>query len=187
MSKKITIKQAKNLLKVDETKLDKYLRFYANEVLYDQDERHPHKEHLTATERDMLERYRRVFALFKVGRTDEMIRAIIEKEYGVEWRQARNILNDAYYLYGIVTSADKEGKRRVSIDRYRTLSVLAEMHNKDFEAAGKLWRLADDLEGLFAAEEAGLDPEKFMHAPTFIFTSNINVLNQRQKELDPDD
>lgn len=187
MSKQITFKKAKALLKVDEGKLDKYLRFYAGELLYEPDPEHPQKEHLTDTEREMLERYRRVFSLFKIGRTDEMIRQILEKEFGIEWRQARNIVNDAYYLFGVVADADKEGKKRVSIEYYRTLANLAQEKDKDYDTAGKLWEKADKLEGLFNTEQQGLNPDDFKHPTTFVFTENINVLQQRQKQMDPDD
>lgn len=187
MGKSITLKRANKLLKVDEGRLDKYLRFYADEVLYEPDPAHPKKESLTDTEREMLERYRRVFALFGIGRTDEIIRKILEKEYGIEWRQARNIVNDAYYLFGVVANADREGKKRVSIEYYRTLSALALEKDKDYDTAGKLWEKADKLEGLFEADQGGLNPDDFRHPNTFIFTDNINVLQQRQKELEPDD
>lgn len=186
MSRALTLKQAKALLKVDESKLEKYLRFYNDEILLHPDPLKPHLESLTETERSMLERYRRVFAMFDIGRTDEFIRSVLQKEYDIEWRQARNIVNDCYYIYGVVGSADKEGKKRASINFYRTLANLA-FKDRDFEAAGKLWEKADKLEGLFESEQNGLNPDDFKHAPTVVFTNNINVLNQRRKELDPDE
>lgn len=191
MSKALTLKQAKNLLKVDESKLDKLFRFYLDEgsergILLEYDPARPHLEYLTDTERDKFEKIRRVFAMFDIGRTDEFIRGVISKEYGIEWRQAYNIVKEAYLMYGVVGEADKIGKKRASINFYRTLANLA-FKDKDWETAGKLWEKADKLEGLFESEMQGLDPDDFKHAKTFVFTNNINVLNQRLKELDPDD
>jgi hypothetical protein len=185
-SRKLTLKQAKSLLKVDETKVDKYLRFYSDEILYEPSEEFPNREHLTDTERSMLERYRRVFSLFDIGRTDEFIRSVVSKEFEVEWRQARNIVNEAYYIYGVVGEADREGKKRASINYYRTLSNLA-FKDKDYEKAGKLWEKADKLEGLFDEYMSGLDPADFRHPTQFVFVDKVNVLQTRQKELDPDD
>ncbi|MHA8104811.1 hypothetical protein [Aquirufa nivalisilvae] len=186
ISKAGSFKKIKALLKVDESRLDKYLRFYAGEVLYEQSSEYPNKDFLTDTDREMLERYRRVFSMFKVGRTDEIIRSIICAEYKIEWRQARNIVNDAYYIFGVIGNADREGKKRVSIEYYRSLANLC-AKNRDYENAGKLWEKADKLEGLFDLEASGLNPEDFKHAPTFVFTDNINILNQRQKALDLDE
>ena len=186
MSKALTLKQAKALLKVDETKIEKYLRFYNDEILLEPDPLYPHKEALTDTERTKFERIRRVFSLFDIGRTDEFIRSVLTKEYEIEYRQAYNIVKEAYLIYGIVGEADRVGKKRASINFYRTLANLA-FKDKDYESAGKLWEKADKLEGLFEAEMQGLDPDDFKHPTTFVFTNNINVLHQRQKELDPDD
>jgi hypothetical protein len=186
VSKALSLKQAKKLLKVDETKLEKYLRFYNNEILLEPSVEFPHKEALTPTERMMLERYRRVFGMFDIGRTDEWIRSTLQKEYDIEWRQSRNIVNEAYVIYGIVGEADRVGKKRASINFQRTLANLA-FKDKNYEAAGKLWEKADKLEGLLDAEAMGLDPDDFKHPSTFIFTDNVNILNQRQKQLDPDE
>lgn len=191
VSKALTLKQAKALLKVDEKKLDKFFRFYLDEdsdkgILLEPDPNRSHLEYLTTTEREKFERIRRVFAMFDIGRTDEWIRGVLVKEYEIEWRQAYNIVKEAYLMYGVVGEADKIGKKRASINFYRTLANLA-FKDKDYETAGKLWEKADKLEGLFETEMQGLDPEDFKHPSTFIFTNNLNVLNQRQKELDPDD
>lgn len=191
VSKALTLKQAKTLLKVDESKLDKFFRFYLDEgsdkgILLEYDPTRPHLEYLTSTEREKFERIRRVFAMFDIGRTDEFIRNVLVKEYEIEWRQAYNIVKEAYLMYGVVGEADKVGKKRASINFYRTLANLS-FKDKDYESAGKLWEKADKLEGLFESEMQGLDPDDFKHAKTFIFTDNINVLNQRIKELNPDD
>jgi hypothetical protein len=178
MSKALSLKQAKALLKIDESKLDKYLRYYSPDSTTHDD--------LTPTEQNQLEKYRRIFSMFNIGRTDEFVRDVIMKEYGVEWRQARNLVNEAFYIYGVIGEADKEGKKRASINFYRTLSNLA-FKNQDLDNAGKLWEKADKLEGLFDADQNGLDPNDFKHAPKFVYVNNINVLNQRRKELDADD
>jgi hypothetical protein len=186
MSKAISLKGAKAKLKIDEEKLEKYLRYYNDEILLTPDPEHPHKEAFTPTELEMFQRYRRVFSMFDIGRTDEWIRSVLEKEYGIEWRQARNIVNTAYALYGVLNVPDREGRKRASINYYRTLSNLA-IKDKDYDTAAKLNEKADKLEGLFEPDNGGLNPDDFKHPTQFIFTDNINVLNQRQKELDPDD
>jgi hypothetical protein len=189
MAKSVSLRKAKALLKVDESKLDKYLRYYQDEHDADVLARQNGEEIpsiLTDTERQMLERYRRIFAMFNIGRTDEFIRDVLTKEYGIEWRQARNLVNQAYYIYGVIGEADEVGKRRASINYYRMLSNLATKNN-DYETARKLWREADVLEGLYKEGQSGLNPDDFKHAPKFIYIDNVNILNQRLKELDPDD
>lgn len=173
-------------MKIDESKLEKYLRYYNDEILLYPDPAKPHLEHFTDTEREMLQRYRRVFSMFDIGRTDEWIRSVLEKEYGIEWRQARNIVQSAYYIYGVLGVPDREGRKRASINFYRTLANLA-FKDKDYDTAAKLNEKADKLEGLFDAESAGLDPADFKNAPTVVFTSNVNVLQQQLKSLDPDE
>lgn len=185
-TKQISLKQAKNLLKIDEEKLDRYLRYYNGEVLYEPDPQYPHKDFFTETERKNLERYRRIFAMFDIGRTDEFIRSLISKEFEIEWRQAYNLVSEAYCLYGITGTADKEGKKRASINFYRTLANLA-FKDKDFETAGRLWEKADKLEGLFDAEESGLDPNDFKKPSNYVFINSMNVFKEKQKELDEDD
>ena len=182
----MTIKRANTILKIDENKLERYLRYYADEILYQKDDAYPHKEFFTETERQQFERYRRIFALFDIGRTDEYIRSVISKEFEVEWRQSYNLVNEAYYIYGITGKADKEGKKRSSINFYRTLANIA-FKEKKLEEAGKLWEKADRLEGLFESEESGLNPDDFRHPSNFTFINSLNVFKQKQKELDADD
>jgi hypothetical protein len=182
----ITLKRANEILKIDESRLERYLRYYAGEILYQQDELYPNKQFFTDTERKQFERYRRIFALFDIGRTDEQIRNIICEEFQVDWRQSYNIVNEAYHIYGITGKADKEGKKRFSINYYRRLSMIAS-DNGELETAGKLWEKADKLEGLFDSDEVGLNPDDFKHPTNFVFINSMNVFKQKQKELDADD
>lgn len=182
----MTLKRANEILKIDESRLERYLRYYADEILYEKDELYPSKQFFTDTERKQFERYRRIFALFDIGRTDEYIRNVICKEFDVDWRQSYNLVNEAYYIYGVTGKADKEGKKRSSINFYRTLANIA-FKDKDLETAGKLWEKADKLEGLFDADEVGLDPNDFKHPTNFVFINSMNVFKQKQKELDADD
>lgn len=185
MAKGMTLTRSKKLLGIDDQKLDIYVKWYKGEVLTDPDPKRPHMKWLTPEQKVQLERFRRIFAMFTIGRTDELIRNVIQKEFQVEWRQAYNLLAEAYVVYGVTEVADKEGKKRASINFYRTLANLA-FKERDYETAGKLWEKADKLEGLYEAEIEGLDPNDFKAQAKLVFINNMNVFNKKQKELDLD-
>jgi hypothetical protein len=184
-TKGMTISRAKRLLQIKDEKLDIYLKYYSGDVLSEPDPENPNLKWLTAQQKEQLERYRRIFAMFKVGRTDEDIRSIIMEEFNVELRQAYNLLSESYVLFGITDVADREGKKRASISFYRYLAHLS-YKDKAWETAGKLWEKADKMEGLFEHEIEGLNPEDFKAIPKLVFVNSMKVYTNKQKELDLD-
>lgn len=181
----ISLTISSRALKIDETKLDRYLAYYWGELEEEPDENNPNAPHLTATELSMLKKYRRVFEMFDMGRNDALIRSFLQKEYGVKERQARYIVEEAKILFGITGKSDAEGQKRASIAAYRMASNIA-LADKNLEAFHKLRKEADILDGLYKDEEIGLDPEQFMKPTQVIFTNNVNILKQF-KPLDGDE
>jgi hypothetical protein len=186
MNNKLSLARAKRILKVDDTKLEKYLGYYFGDVLRDIDPEKPNIRALGEVERGMLAKYERVYELFDIGRTDAMIRSFLMKTYDIKERQAYEILREAYVLYGITGMADKEGKRRAAINYYSTLSQVA-FKDKNYEAAIRAKERADKLEGLFEVENDGLNPDDFRKATKIIFVNDINVFQQSQKNLESDE
>jgi hypothetical protein len=186
MSKKISLERAKRIVKVNDTKLDRYLGYYFGEILLDADPNKPDAECLTDVEKQMLAKYQRIYELFDIGRTDAMIRQFLTKTYGIQERQAYDLVRDAYILYGVTGTADKEGKRRAAINYYMTLSQVA-FKDKNYEAAIRAKEKADKLEGLFDVDLEGLDPEDFKKPTKIFFVTDLNVFKKAQKELEGDD
>jgi hypothetical protein len=186
MSKKISLERAKRIMKVDDTKLERYLGYYFGDILLEADPNIPDAKHLTDIERQMLAKYQRIYELFDIGRTDTMIRQFLTKTYDIQERQAYELVREAYLLYGVTGTADKEGKRRAAINYYMTLSQVA-FKDKNYEAAIRAKEKADKLEGLFDEDNEGLDPEDFKKPTKVIFVTDLNVFKKAQQELEGDD
>lgn len=166
--------RAKRLLKIDENKLDIYLQYYANEV---------DLEAMTAVQVEMLERYRKAWSLVCLGRTQSMILSQIMKDYRVEERQARYILEESKMIHGQLDQVDKDGRRMASIAYYDLLANMA-LQERDFEAAANIREKADKLAKLHESDEQGWNPDDFKKPAKFIFVNNVNVYKQTQIELD---
>jgi hypothetical protein len=187
MKKNMPMKKVSKALGIDESKMMRYLHFYQGDVSYAPDENKPNLPSLTETERESLDRYRLCWEQLCMGRTEMMIRTMLTKEHGIEDRRARDIVIETYFLYGTVSKADKEGKRRASIEYYRMLAALLQNKDKNYEAAGRMMEKADKLEGLHEQEQMQLDPDQFKTAATLVFVNNLNVLKKNKKDLDTDD
>jgi predicted transcriptional regulator len=190
MSKSLSLKgmsqqRANKILKINESKLDKYLLYYAGEILMYPDETKPHIKSLTETERDMLTKYQRVYEMFDIGRTDAMIRTFLTKEYDVEYRQALYIIEEARIIYGITGAADKEGRRRASINWALTMENICQK-DKNYELALKYRQYADKLERIDEKDELGLNPEDFQKPVQFIFVNNL-TMGKDSKIIDLDE
>jgi hypothetical protein len=177
---------ANKILKIDESKLDRYLQYYNNEIGRSFDETNPKRQHLTPTEQDMLKKYERVYELFDLGNTDSMIRTVLKTNYEIQDRQARYIIEEARIIYGLTGKADKEGQKQASINYYRLLSNIARKL-KDPLAAGRLWEKADRMAGLFDEEGIGFDPKDFEKPTQVIYTNNVNILNKTNKRIAEDE
>jgi len=186
MSNKISLERAKRIMKVDDTKLERYLGYYFGDILLESDPNTPNVKYLSEIERVMLAKYQRVYELFDIGRTDSMIRQFLTKTYDIKERQAYDLVREAYVLYGITGTADKEGKRRAAINYYMTLSQVA-FKDKMYDSAIRAKEKADKLEGLFDDDNEGLDPEDFKKPTKVVFITDLNVFKKAQQELEGDD
>lgn len=174
MAKKLGIGKLKRVLKIDEDRLDIYLKYYGREVEWEQ---------LTPTQQEMLERYREAWALYCMGRTEEMVRSQLMRKHDLQERQARYIFEESKFIHGRLDQVDKDGRRAASIAFYDLMSNLA-MKDKQYETAVTARDKADKLAKLHETDETGLNPDDFIKAAKFIFVNNVNVLKQQQQELD---
>ena len=181
MNKLPSLTRTNKILKINESKLDRYFLYYKDELLREPEEDKPNAPCLTATELDMLKKYERVYEMFDIGRTDGMIRSFLMKDYDVKERQARYIIEEARIIYGITGKADKEGRKQASINYYRTLSNIA-FKKGDYVAAAALNHRADVLEGLYNENDIGLDPADFGKVSNFTFVNNLQVVMKSKKQ-----
>ncbi|GAB3936987.1 hypothetical protein [Larkinella terrae] len=170
MTKKLSIKRAKRLLKIDESKLDRYLQFYANETTY---------EDFTESEQQKLEQYSKAWGMLRMGRTEDMVRSVLMKDYAIQDRMARYLVEECKLLFGAVEETDKEGRRQASIAYYDLLSNIA-FKEKDIKEARECRREADELAGLYQQEVQGLDPVDFQKPGKYVFINNVNVYKKQQ-------
>lgn len=173
-------------MKIDDTKLEKYLGYYFGDIQREPDPERPSAKYLSEIEREQLSKYERIYELFDIGRTDAMIRNFLMKTYNIKERQAYELVREAYILYGVTGVADKEGKKRAAINYYTTLSQVA-FKDKNYEAAIRAKEKADRLEGLFDTEQDGLNAEDFKKASKVVFINDLKIYQNSQKELEGDD
>ncbi|TDB67124.1 hypothetical protein [Arundinibacter roseus] len=169
-----SIGRLKRILKIDEGKLDIYLRYYNQEV---------DTADLNGTQLNMLEKYRKAWSWYCMGRTEDMVRAMLMKDYNIEERQARYVFEEAKFIHGKLDQVDRDGRRSASIAFYDLIANMA-LKEKNLEAAVKARERGDDLARLNEPEDIGLDPNDFMKASKFIFVNNVNVY---KKQLDLDE
>ncbi|GAB3256063.1 hypothetical protein GCM10027347_17640 [Larkinella harenae] len=169
MAKTTALQRMKRVLKIDETKIDKYLAYYHENAP------------LSPEEHQMLDKYRKAWHNLSLGRTYDMTLGMLMKDYSIQERQARYIIAESAYIFGNIQHLDKQAKKMASANYYRLLSNMARVQG-DFEAASRAWERADKLEGLYEEEKTGLKPEDFLKAARFVFSSDVKVLEAAQKE-----
>ena len=173
ISKVKSIGKLKRILKIDETKMDAYLRYYNQEVeLVD----------MTATQIDMLEKYRKAWSWYCLGRTEDMVRSMLMRDYEIEERQARYIFEEAKFVHGRLDQVDRDGRRSASIAFYDLIANMA-LKEKNLDAAVKARQQGDHLAKLNEPEDVGLDPADFLKTAKYVFVNNVNVF-KKQIELD---
>ena len=170
MAKKLTTKQLRWRLKLDEDELDIFRRYYLGEV---------DPECFTPTQREQLERYSKAWSWFCMGRSRSMIIELLKKDYDIKDRQANYDFVASLSLYGQLTDVEKAGRRVASIQYYDMVSQLA-LKEKNFEAAIKAKKEADQLAGVFDTDEEGWDP-KFWEKPSkVVYNVQVVVNNGNQ-------
>ena len=174
MAKRLSLSRAKRILKIDDNKLDWAFRFYANEIEF---------EALLPVQQDMLEKYRKAWGMLNMGRTMDMVRSVLMKDYAIQDRQARYIVEEAQILFGPIDEVDAVGRRASSISFYDLLSNIA-FKEKDITEARMCRHTADELAGLHTEKGLGLNPEDFLKPAKFIFVNNVNVFKKQQDVID---
>jgi hypothetical protein len=149
MAKKYLASQLKKLLKIDEKELEPYFLFYLKEKRW---------EDLTTMQQEKLERYRKIWSWYCMGRPKEQILSAIKRDYNIEVRQAEYDLTESIHLHGKLDQVDKDGMRVASREYYYMLSQLA-LKEKQYNVAADARRKGDELAGLFETEVEGWDPE----------------------------
>lgn len=161
-------------MKIDDSKLDWAFRYYANEIEHEQ---------LTPIQQEMLEKYGKAWGMLKMGRTMDMVRSALTKDYAIQERQARYIVEECQILYGPVDQIDVAGRTQASIAFYDLLSNIA-FKEKDITEARTCRRAADELAGVYEKEQGGLNPEDFLKPGKFVFVQNLNVFKKQQDVID---
>lgn len=170
-------------LGADPDKLDAYLQYLNNEIEWEPDPNLPRRPALTQTQRDMFLKYSFAWGMLAIGRTDEMVRSALEKQFGIKEGMARVIIEESYHIYGNARDVNKRGKTRAAVLYLEMLSNLARA-DKDYKTAEACWVEAKKLEGLYKEESVGFDPSDFMTKPNIVFVNNVNILKQQQREDD---
>lgn len=184
-NKGTSIRKMNNQLGVSAEKLDVYLQYLHDEISWEKEESTPHRVALTETQRDMFVKYSFAWGMLATGRTDEMVRSALEKQYSIKEGMARIIIAESYHIYGNAKEVNKKGKVRAAVLYLEMLSNLARA-DKDYKTAETCWVKAKELEGLYEKDMQGHDPAKFEQKPNVFFVNNLNILKQQQQQR-PDD
>lgn len=170
-------------LGIDADKLDVYLQYLNDELSWEPDAKQPRKPAMTQTQREMFLKYSFAWGMLSIGRTDEMVRSALEKQFEIKEGMARVVIDESYHIYGNAREVNKRGKTRAAVLYLETLSNLARAE-KDYKTAEACWVEAKKLEGLYREEAGGFDPSDFLAKPNVVFVGNINVLKQQQRDDD---
>ncbi|SFD47125.1 hypothetical protein [Spirosoma endophyticum] len=175
MAKNKSLSRLKKSLQIEPDKLDKFLDYY-----------HSGKP-LADTDMVMLERYRKAWSWYSLGRPFDSILAMLMKEYGLQERQCRYIIAEAVAIHGNINQVDRDGKKVASANFFRMVANMALM-NGEWDAATRAWDKADHMDGLHEEETGGgWDPDAFSKPGKFVFINNVNVLQQHLKNQMEDD
>lgn len=178
-----TIKTAKKRIGAEADKLDVYVQFLNDELLWEPEPGKSALKSLTQEQREMYQKYSFAFAQASMGRPDSMILTAIEKHFEVKEGMARIILKDAYEVFGDGGITNKRGKTKAAVMYLEMLSNLARSE-KDYKTAKECWVEAKKLEGLYDQDTAGFAPDDFKVPPMIVFTGDNNVLIKQQREDD---
>lgn len=162
-------------LKIEEGDLDVFYRYYLNEIKYTD---------LTKMQQEKLERYRKAWSWYSMGRTKEMILSALTKDYDIEIRQAEYDFNTAVKLHGSKDVVDKEGRKVASMHYFDMLSQMA-LADKDVHNATYAREKADVAAGIHEKEIEGINPLDFMKPSKIMFIAEFEQDSQPQTiELD---
>lgn len=161
---KLKSRMVQKFLKIEESDIDVYYRFYLNEIAYTD---------LTKMQQEKLERYRKAWSWYSQGRTKEMIISALTKDYDIEARQAEYDYNTSIKIHGAKDIVDKDGRRVASMHYFDMLSQMA-LADKNFHAATIAREKADDAAGLNDTELEGINPLDFMKPSKIMFVAEFD-------------
>lgn len=168
--KKYKCKRVKNLLKVREDEMEKYFLFYLGEIEFSE---------LSEMEAEKLERYRKAWSYYAMGRTKQMVIDALRKDYTIERRQAEYDLSASILLHGSISEVDKDGRRVASAEYFDLLSQLA-LKDKQYIVALQARSKADEYYEIMKEEKEGHDPKDFDKPAKIVF--NVKVDNHYAAE-----
>lgn len=148
MAKERSITRLRKLLKVNESALEPYYKYYLKEIEFDD---------LTLMQQEKLERYMKIWSWYCMGRTKEVILSTIMRDYSVESRQAQYDLAESIALHGRIDQVQKDGLRVASREFHYLLAQFA-MKDKQWDVAMRAKKEGDILAGIYETEELGWDP-----------------------------
>lgn len=166
---KTKLRPANRLPEKTGDKLDRYRAHYFKDAK------------LTTEEMAMLNKYRRIHSLFCENGSQKQSIEIFRKETNISESQCYMIFRDSIKLFGDISKTDKEGMRMAAYEYYISIAQAA-MNNEEYETALRAKTKADELMGLFDKDNMEIDPTKFIRPTQIVFSTNINVLKEAQKE-----
>jgi hypothetical protein len=172
--KKYTGARIKRLLKVKPADIEIYLRFYLNEISADE---------LTDTQQEKLERFRKVWSYYTMGRTQSMIISALKKDYNIEERQAKYDIASSIAIHGKISQVDKDGRTAASIEYFDMLSQLA-LKEKQYLVSMSAREKADQLAELHIKDVEGQDPKKFMRPTKMVWNIQVNNYGGEEATLE---
>lgn len=162
--KKYKSKRVKNLLKVREDELEPYFLFYLGEIEFSE---------LSEMQAEKLERYRKAWSYYAMGRTKQMVIDALRKDYQIESRQAEYDLSASILLHGSLSEVDKDGRRVASAEYFDLLSQLA-LKDKQYIVALQARAKADEYYEIMKEEQEGHDPKDFMKPSKINFVVKVD-------------
>lgn len=136
---------------------------------------------LTRDEKDMLDKYRRIHALFCETGSRKSTIEFFHIETNLSEPQCYLIFRESLKLFGDISKTDKEGERFAAYEYYVKIANSA-FNAGEYDTALKAKAKADELMGLFDKDNNQIDPTKFIRPTQIVFSTNINVLKEAQKE-----
>lgn len=168
----------KRLLKIEESELEPYFKYYLGEVEF---------EALPEEQQIKLERFKKAWSWYVMGRTKQMIVDALKKDYNIKDRQAEYDLAASIFIHGRKEPVDKDGRRVASAEYFDLLSQLSTKEKKyDWAIAAR--KEADDCLGIHEKETDGLNPEDFLKPTKIIFNTKVDIHNyEKEKTIDLDE
>ncbi len=165
--KKYKSSALKKLLNIEESELEPYYKYYLGELKI---------EEMPSLQQEKLERFRKAWSWYVMGRTKEMIIKSLTKDYDIETRQAEYDLKASILIHGKKDQVDKDGRRIASQEYFDMLSQLA-LADKNYQVAAYTREKADTLAGVHDVEIEGLNPEDFMKPSKIVFIAKMEINN----------